>query len=209
MYLNSFSNEEYLLAQEAFTSWQSKTYENIEDYILRQRKSELNRLVNKVIENELSCSDRLLVELHWFENYSIREIARRLSMDPSTVSRKINRISDTIYEKLKYALEYRYGNSFSENARLIIKNKDALFSYAEPRNISERIRKLRLNQSLSLGDISEMTGISEKNLKEIEKKGREMTVTEAKKLAILFRTTTDYIIFGKCAPDLTKGWNRQ
>lgn len=209
MYLNSFSNEEYLLAREAFSNWQSKTYENVEDYILRQRKQELNELVNKVIKNELSSTERLMVELHWFQNMSKREIARKLGVEPSTVSRRLNKISDTIYEKLKYALEYRYGNSFSQKAKLIIKNKDALFSYAEPEILSQRIKKLRLSQSLSLEEVSEMTGISSARLKEFESSGKEMTVTEAKKLALFFRTTTDYIIFGTVSPDKRKGWNHQ
>ncbi len=196
MYLNSFSNEEYVLAQEAFADWQTKTYESVEDYILRQRKSELNELVNKVIKNELSSTQRMLLELHWYQNLSKSEIARRLSMEPSTVSRNLDKISDIIYEKLKYALEYRYGGGFSEKARLIIKNKDAFFSYQEPGILSERVRKLRREQFLTEKEVSELTGIPEKRLKEIENADREMTVTEAKKLAIFYRTSADYIIFG-------------
>lgn len=207
MYLNSFSNEEYLLAQEAFSSWQTKTYENIEDYILRQRKSELNELVNKVIKNELSSTDKLLVELHWYQNMSKREIAKKLAIDPSTVTRRLNRISDIIYEKLKYALEYRYGSGFQEKARLIIKNKDALFSYQEPEILSERIRKLRKSQFLTEKEVSDLTGISESRLKEIENSGREMTVTEMKKLALFYKTSADYIIFGYSPPANRKGWN--
>lgn len=207
MYLNSFSNEEYLLAQEAFSGWQSKTYENVEDYILRQRKSELNKLVNKVIKNELSSTDKLLVELHWYQNLNKRDIAKKLCIDPSTVSRRLNKISDVIYEKLKYALEYRYGSGFSEKARLIIKNKDALFSYQEPEILSKRIEKLRQEQFLTEKEVSELTGISESRLKEIENAGREMTVTEAKKLAIFFKTSTDYIIFGSSPPAGRKGWS--
>ncbi len=200
MYLNSFSNEEYLLAQEAFSKWQSQTYENVEDYILRQRKSELNELVKKVIRNELSSTERLLVELHWYRNLSKREIAKRLGMDPSTVSRKLNKISDIIYEKLKYALEYRYGGGFSEKARLIIKNKDALFIRQDTESLSGRVRKLRREQFLTEEEVSELTGITEKRLKEIENTGKEMTVTEAKKLAVFYRTTADYIIFGSSPP---------
>lgn len=207
MYLNSFSGEDYLLAQEAFSSWQSKTHENVEDYILRQRKSELNQLVKKVIRNELSSTDRLLVELHWYQELSQREVAQRTGLDPSTVSRRLSRISDTIYEKLKYALEYRYGTGFSEKARLIIKNKDALFSYQEPEALSKRVKKLRREQFLTEKEVSEMTGITEQRLKEIENAGKEMTVTEAKKLSICFRTSADYIIFGSSPPADGKGWS--
>ena len=63
---------------------------------------------------------------------------------------------------------------------------------------------MRMKQGLTTADVSEMTGISEKNLKESEEKGRELTATEIKKLAIFFRTTTDYIIFGIKSPPSTE-----
>ena len=197
MYLNSFEKEEYYLAREAFAAWQSKAHESIDEYIMRQRKHELNELVNKVIEKELSVTDRLIVELHWFRGYSKSEVARKLGIDPSTVTRRLEKINDTIYDKLKYVIEYRYGSSFSKKAGIIIKNKNALFSYTEPTVLSERVRQLRLRQCLELRDVSEMTGIPEKALKEIEEKGREMSATEIRKLSVLYGTTADYIIFGK------------
>ena len=205
MYLNSFEKEEYFLAREAFSQWQSKTYEDIDEYILRQRKCELNDLVNKVIRQELSASDRLIVELHWFKGYSKSEVARKLGIEPSTVSRRLEKITDTIYDKLKYAIEYRYGSAFSHSAKLIIKNKDAFFSYSEPEILSSRIKQLRMKQGLELREVSEMTGITEKTLKEIEEKGRELTGTEIKKLCVFYGTTADYILFGSKASLSKKG----
>ncbi len=200
MYLNSFEKEEYFLAREAFSRWQSKTYEDIDGYILRQRKCELNELVNKVISKELSSADRLMVELHWFQGLTKSEIARKLGIEPSTVSRRLEKITDTIYEKLKYALEYRYGPCFSHRAKVIIKNKDAFFSYTEPEVISSRLKQLRMKQGLNLKDVSEMTGITEKTLRETEEKRHELTATEIKKLCIFYGTTADYIIFGSSPP---------
>lgn len=200
MYLNSFESEEYSLAREAFAAWQSKAYEDIDEYILRQRKCELNELVNRVIKEELSPSERLLVELYWFQNLSKSEVARRLGTEPSTVSRRLDKITDTLYEKLKYALEYRYGTPLSRRAKIIFKSKDAFFSYTEPEVLSARVRQLRMKQGLTLRDVSEMTGITEKALKETEEKGRELTATEIKKLCVFYGTTADYIIFGTTPP---------
>lgn len=200
MYLNSFEKEEYLLAKEAFAAWQSKAHESLDEYILRQRKCELNELVNKVIKEELSPTDRLIVELHWYQGRSKSEIARKLAIEPSTVSRRLEKITDTIYDKLKYAIEYRYGSPFTSKARLIIKSKDAFFSYSEPKVLSLRIKQLRMKQGLTVKDVSDMTGIAEKTLKAIEEKGRELTGTEIKKLSVFYGTTADYILFGSTPP---------
>lgn len=205
MYLNSFEKEEYLLAREAFSAWQSKEQEEIDEYIIRQRKCELNDLVNKVINNELSPSDRLIVHLHWYQGYSKSEIAKKLGIEPSTVSRRLEKITNIIYDKLKYALEYRYGSAYLHKARLIIRNKDAFFSYSEPEVLSARIRQLRMKQGLELSDVSEMTGITEKALRETEEKGREPTAGEIRKLSVFYGTTADYIIFGTDAPPSRKG----
>lgn len=199
MYLNSFENEEYYLAREAFSAWQKKAYEDIDEYIIRQRKCELNELVNKAVREELSPSDKLIVELHWFQGFNKSEVARKLGIEPSTVSRRLEKITDTLYDKLKYAIEYRYGSSFSRRAKVIFKSKDAFFSYTEPEVLSERVRNMRMKQGFTLKDVSEMTGIAEKALKETEEKGRELTATEIKKLSVLYGTTADYIIFGSAS----------
>lgn len=205
MYSNSFTKEEQIFAGEAFAAWQSKTYESVDEYILRQRKCELNALVNKVIEAELSPSDKMLVDLHWFQGLSKSEIARKLSLEPSTVGRRLNKISDIIYDKLKYALEFRYGSPYTRKIKLVLKSKDAFFTYSEPEALAARIKQLRMKQGFSVTDVSEMTGISEKNLKEIEEKGRELSATEIKKLSVFFNTTADYIIFGSRLPLQRKG----
>ena len=219
MYLNSFEKEEYLAVTEEYSSmqnafkneefrnrmWQSKEQEEIDEYIIRQRKCELNDLVNKVIDNELSPSDRLMLKLHWYQGYSKSEIARRLCIEPSTVSRRLEKITDIIYDKLKYALEYRYGSAYLSKAKLIIKNKNAFFSYSEPESLSARIRQMRMKQGFELRDVSKMTGITEKALKETEEKGRELTAGEIRRLSLFYGTTADYIIFGSDAPPSRKG----
>ncbi len=193
---NSFNEPDYLEAKEAFARWQSSVNESIDEYMLRRRKAELNELVKKVINNELSDYDKIIVQLRWYENLTPTEIAKKLGIDRSTVSRHLEKINSTIYEKLKYAIEYRYGKNFSEQSRLIIKSGEAYFSTVKPNEISGRMKNLRNGQFLTVADVSEMTGIKKHRIEEIEENGSKMTMPELKKLSIFYRCTCDYILFG-------------
>ena len=196
---NSFTQLDRLKAQEAFLLWQAEENCDIDEYILRERKQELHRLVKKVIKNELDERDRLLVSLHWYKGKSKEEIASIIGINRSTVFRRFEKINEIIYEKLKYALEYRYGDDFSQKAMLLVK-KDISSKYGGMHgleSIGERLNRLRKEQYLSKDEVAKFTGIEAGRLTDIEKSGKEITMTELKKLAAFFKVSSDYIIFGK------------
>lgn len=194
---NSFTFQERIDTQEAFSRWQGKISEEIDEYTLRKRKSELYALVRKVIKNELDAQQQEIVRLHWYEGKKLSEVAEIMGMDKSTVSRKEKKINDIIYDKLKYAMEYRYGKNFSETAQLIIKSRSPACFPCDGESISQRLRNLRLRQSLSSRDVADASGIEENRIDFIEKEGGQITADELSRLAKLFGTTSDYIIFGK------------
>lgn len=195
---NSFTQIDNITAREAFAVWQAQQSIDIDDYILRKRRRELQELVKKVIKNELCEKDRLLVSLHWYKGKSKEEIAKIIGVDRSTVFRRFDKINDIIYEKLKYAIEYRYGDDFSSKAMMLIKKDvSSLGTLRELESIGNRILRLRREQYLSRKDVSECTGIGEERLALIEKSGKEITMVELKKLSAFFKVSSDYIVFGK------------
>lgn len=207
---NSFNKSDYENAQLAFSLWQSKQQETIDEYLMRKRKIELNCLVRQVIENELSTIDKTIVQLHWYRGKTVNETAEAIGIDRSNISRRLDKINDIIYDKLKYAIRYRYGKDYSSSVKVIIKNKDALkISPDCCDTISSRIQNLRLTQSFSLKDTSEMTGISEKHLSEIENGQCQATAEDVRRIATAFKTSGDYIIFGKKKGDFANGFNHQ
>lgn len=194
---NSFTSLDYINAKETFINWQGKICESVESYVLRQRKAELRELVKKVVKNELSDYDQMIVQLRWYENYSVIEIAEKLGVDRTTVNRRLEKINGIIYDRLKYAMEYRYGRSFSNPSEILIKSSDACGCTVKSDEVSERLSEMRSKQCLTLSEVSALTGISEKRLSTLEKSGGQMTMTELKKLCTFYRCSSDYLLFGK------------
>ena len=207
---NSFSQADYENAQLAFSLWQGTQQETIDEYMMRKRKIELHNLVRQVIENELTDIDKTIVQLHWFKDKSINEVAEYVSLDRSNVSRRLDKINDIIYDKLKYALQYRYGKDYSASARVIIKNKDALCLVSDTEDtVAQRIKNLRLRQGMTLKDTQDMTGIRESRLQDIENDKCQATAEDIRLIATAFKTSGDYIIFGKKKGDFANGFNYQ
>lgn len=196
MSTNSFSEQDYILAKESLNRWKNETNETVDGVMLRKRKAELNELVRKVIKNELTHEQQLLVKMHWYDGMSQSEIAEKLELERSTVSRKFRKINEIIYDKLKYAIEFRFGKSFSDEAKLIITNNEAVCSCVNSDEISKRLNRLRIDQCLTMEEVGRLSGITKERIEKIEKKGSAITVTELKKLAVLFRVTSDFILFG-------------
>lgn len=193
---NSFTFQDYITARESYEQWERSKAETADEYALRRRQIELYALVNEVISNELNEKDRELVRLHWYDNISATDIAEMLGVEKSTVYRRLDRITDTIYDKLKYAIQYRYGSDYSKNVKPIIKTQGCNLFAARPDNTGERIRNLRMCQCLSIEDVSKMTEIDSHRLSEIEAQMKPATTDELKKLCILFGKSCDYMVFG-------------
>lgn len=192
----SFDEVDYETARQQYNSWMSKQSESLDEFIVRKRKIELISLVKKVIENELNEKEKEIVRLHWYENKSVTQTAQILCVDKSTVSRRLDKINDIIYDKLKYAIEYRFGNDYAQLARLIVKSKDAMCSFVKSDSIAGRIKKLRISQGLTQEELSEMTGIAKGTLEKIESASVEANTTQIAKISTVFKVSADYIIFG-------------
>lgn len=198
MFYKSNSECEYFLHdKEAFQKWQSKQHECISEYTLRKRKAELRALVRKVIKDDLEPQQQLLVKLHWYDGASVSQIALQTGLSKSTVSRKLDNINNIVYDKLKYAIEYRYGSRFSEDAKVIIKNADRIMYCERPTDVSQRLKALRKKQCLSIEQLSALTGISPKKLDQCEKNESTVTVGQVVSLAKFYGVSCDYILTGK------------
>lgn len=192
----SFDEVDYETAKQQYNSWMSKQSESLDEFIIRKRKIELISLVKRVIEDELNDKDKEIVRLHWYKSKTVTQTAQEMGIDKSTVSRRLEKINDIIYDKLKYAIEYRFGNDYAQGVRVIVKSKDALCSFVKSDSPADRIRQMRISQALTQGDVSEMTGIAQSTIEKIESGKQEATATQIARIAIAFKVSVDYILFG-------------
>lgn len=193
---NSFTLQDRSDARESFALWQTKTNETLDEFTMRKRKNELYALVRRVIHNELDSRQQEFVKLHWYEEKSLSEISEILGLDRSCIYRMDKKINEIIYDKLKYAIEYRFGKEFSDKAPLVINDNRTACCPVDGKSIALRLRDLRLRESLDPQDVSKATGIKKSRLELLEAKGEQITADELTRLVKLFGTTSDYIIFG-------------
>lgn len=180
----------------AFRAWQANAREAEKEELLLKRKEELQKLVRKVIKEELDEFDRKLVELHWYKGFSKSAIAGMLGVDRTTVHRHFTKINETVYEKLKYAVELIYGRSGEKEIKAISENSKTLSSHINADKISQRLKALRAKECLTVEYLSRKTDISQQRLNQIEKRGSIMTMAELKKLTSFYNVSCNYIIFG-------------
>lgn len=76
--------------------------ENGEDNGLQMER--LRRNLRQAREQELTPCQRRVLEMHYDEGLAVGEIARRLEVCPSTVSRTLRRARERLRRCLRYAL---------------------------------------------------------------------------------------------------------
>ena len=137
----SFDEIDNETARSQYNSWAARKSETLDEFMMRKRKIELNNLVRMVIDKELTEQEKEIVGLHWYGGKSAIETAEALGMSKSLISKKISKINDKIYDKLKYALEFRFGSDFLGECRVIIKSKAECPVAAGPASTARRIKQ--------------------------------------------------------------------
>lgn len=83
----------------ALTKWLRDEAGDNSTYLLCMRKA-----LGEVMERELTDVQRLYINMRYFQNLNLQEIADAVGVDPSTVSRTLKRA----FERVKKALDYVY-----------------------------------------------------------------------------------------------------
>ncbi len=83
---------------------------SLEGYIFAQggdnaeERTYIKQIMLRAVENELDARQAEILRRHYFDGESLSDIARRLGVNKSTVSRSVNRSVKKLRQALKYAL---------------------------------------------------------------------------------------------------------
>lgn len=191
----SFELYDYWQTVNAFGHIYAGEKSRFDELLMRKRKAELCALLHKVIQNELNEQDRLLIRLHWYQGKTPDELSAALHLDRSSVYRRIERITNTLFEKMKYALCYRYDNDFAQSAERLLA-VDLKNELSTRQNTGSTLRRCRSRLCLSRQELGTLVGVPETRIEQLEKSADSMTVGELRTFMNLFGLSADALLFG-------------
>ena len=163
----------------------------------RKREVDLSRLLEYAIENELTETEREIVEDKWYNSLSMSQIARNRGISVAAVRKTSERAIEKLERVLKYVVFYQR-DLMNESvipaavgrARVILSAR-----HLKSEDIGNRIRCLKISKGLTSEFLSEAIGISSKRITEIES-GDSVVTDEIIAFSEFFGVTTDYLLKG-------------
>lgn len=193
-----FSYDENVLADKYYQDIEGEI-ERQDEYLERKREVDMSVLLERVIENDLSDTQRRVLKKIAVDGQKAQMIAEELSVNISTVYRIYNNAVEKIRELLKYAVMYQRDCLKEELLPLDIKKYLcclAIKNFSE-KSINHRIRALMMRERISLNQLCEACGIEEKRMKLILESTEQISPQEAVVISVFLNTTTDYLLKGE------------
>ena len=162
-----------------------------------QRQS-LDALVRRVIRNELSEQEQLLVRLYWYRGKTKDEIAALTGADRKTVARRLEHCRKILYDHLKYTVEFQFSAPEAQRAKEAIQNAGQnTLAIAALDGIGDRLTQYLQQRRLSAHEVMRRTGIAPARLQSLQQDGRQMMMTELSSLCDLLHVSVNSLLFGE------------
>ena len=172
--------------------------ENRDSFVFRKRVLDLSHILDIIIRNELTQSERDIFIDSVLKEISQKEIAEKYNVTSSTVYR----IRERAIKKAKHFLQYVFMYQRDcLNGNLTPLELKKIFTLSATRlspqsSFSHRLRKLMAKENVSEGDISSCLDIRPADFNDLVSGQRLPNTTELLSLAAFFKTTTDYLLKG-------------
>jgi AraC-like DNA-binding protein len=190
--------DEAAMARLSYSRWEQSEAETMAEYVTRRRTVDLAALVRQVIEEDLVGTEKQVVSLRFFENLMTHEIAQRLHMNKSSVSRALASAEEHIRQYLKYVVRYQYSMENVPFLPLAVREAMAVSAarYGKA-DAASKLRRLRMGEHLTLEKTAGAVGIEPGRLRDLENGGAVPDARELLRLASFYGVCVDSILKGE------------
>lgn len=145
-------------------------------------------LIEGIIENELSPTQKLFVKEYWYCGKNTAQIGRENNVSQATVYRTLSRASETIKKLMTPVIMYH--NDLLDTQLVPIKICE-LMDICSAQNsqsnlLSVQLRNIRLSYAITAEHLASVLKISLKELMEIESGRRFPSITTILRYSVLF-----------------------
>lgn len=185
--------------QAVFSAWSEQAMLPPEEEGGRLAARSLAQALEAAIREELSPSQRQVLERHWFEGQSAAQIARELGLNRSTVSRTLRRAQDKLRAHLKYAVvALRGGAREPAFHQAVAQAAQVLAASGKPaQTIGERIAKQRELHAVTQKQLAAALSVDEAAVSRWERDVELPDTIALMRMALLFAVQADALLFGE------------
>ena len=179
---------------------ENEALESIDSFVSRIRKVGTARLVEEIIENRLSETQRRFMKEYWFEAKNTSQIARENNDSQANVYRTISRANATVKELITPLVKYHTDLTEIDLQPLHIQELIEISSAGKRKegNLAEKLKNLRLLNAVTPEQLAQAVCITVNDIKKIENGSKEVTVDILKRYSKVFNIEIDLkLIKGK------------
>lgn len=158
---------------------EEEALESIDSFVHRIRKVGMAKLIEEIVENHLSSTQKLFFKEYWYNNKNTVQIARENGVSQANVYRAVSRANETVRAMLTPLMMYQHDlsqvNMLPLYAEEIIKISSAM--RRENRGLNDLLKSIRVANAVTSEDMARAVCITVKELEAIENGKKEPSVT--------------------------------
>lgn len=158
---------------------EEEALESIDSFVHRIRKVGMAKLIEEIVENHLSSTQKLFFKEYWYNNKNTVQIARENGVSQANVYRAVSRANETVRAMLTPLMMYQHDlsqvNMLPLYAEEIIKISSAM--RRENRGLNDLLKSIRVSNAVTSEDMARAVCITMKELEAIESGRKEPSVT--------------------------------
>ncbi len=193
------SEEEIQAAQGACCGRCCSACETPAAYAWRKRDIDMSVLLETAVKNELSETERKMIEEYFYNSKKLVTIAAERGVSGAAAGKSLERALEKLRNALKYVVMYQHICADESIIPLAVRRAAAIAQARKTggETVGERLLSLRMRENLSRKTVEEILGIEPARLGYIERDEKDISGAELIMLSGFYGVSVDYILKGE------------